>query len=101
MAHEVETMAFQGQTPWHGLGNRIEADASLDTWIEEAGFDWHIRPMELFAQALPEDEEGEDGKPAKGAKNVQPALLHVPDRVALVRSDNNFVLSSVSRRYKI
>lgn len=33
-------MAFVGDTPWHGLGQRLDPNASLDTWISQAGFDW-------------------------------------------------------------
>jgi hypothetical protein len=28
MAHLVETMAFTGQTPWHGLGNQLTPNPS-------------------------------------------------------------------------
>lgn len=47
MAHELYTqqngktaMAFVGETPWHGLGQRLTLDASTDQWIAEGGFDW-------------------------------------------------------------
>jgi len=49
MSHEVYTtaagkasMAFAGQTPWHGLGQKLTEDADLDTWIREAGLDYHL-----------------------------------------------------------
>ena len=29
MAHNVETMAYAGQVPWHGLGKRVLPDLSL------------------------------------------------------------------------
>jgi hypothetical protein len=29
MAHLVETMAFVGQTPWHGLGNQLTPNQPL------------------------------------------------------------------------
>lgn len=35
-----DAMAFVGQTPWHGLGQRLTRGASLDTWRTEAGLDW-------------------------------------------------------------
>jgi hypothetical protein len=30
MAHQVETMAFVGQTPWHGLGNQLTRNQPLE-----------------------------------------------------------------------
>ena len=26
MSHEVETMAYAGQVPWHGIGTKVAAD---------------------------------------------------------------------------
>ena len=44
MAAEVETMAFFGQVPWHGLGTALE-DADLYNWpsaCKKAGLDWDV-----------------------------------------------------------
>jgi len=47
MAHEIaktadgrDAMAYVGDTPWHGLGQVLTADASLDTWATESGLDF-------------------------------------------------------------
>lgn len=47
MAHEIATqtngkaaMAYVGQTPWHGLGQKVTQGAPIETWMQEAGFDW-------------------------------------------------------------
>ena len=37
MSHEVETMAFAGETPWHGLGNPITNDLTPEQMMEAAG----------------------------------------------------------------
>lgn len=33
MAHLIDTMAYTGQTPWHGLGNLLPPQQSLDIWL--------------------------------------------------------------------
>jgi phage/plasmid-like protein (TIGR03299 family) len=44
MAHEIDTMAFLGKTPWHGLGTALEASDLYD-WqrtCAKAGLDWEV-----------------------------------------------------------
>lgn len=43
MAHLVETMAYVGQTPWHGLGHQLPAQQPIEVWAQKAGMDWEIR----------------------------------------------------------
>ena len=51
MAHEIDMttgragMAYMGDTPWHGLGQKLTDGASLETWQQEAGLDWGRPPM--------------------------------------------------------
>ena len=49
MAHELTIrndgyaeMAFVGETPWHGLGQELEAGAGMEQWRKAAGMDWTI-----------------------------------------------------------
>lgn len=42
MAHLIETMAYANETPWHGLGNSLSPDSSIETWQEAAGLDWTV-----------------------------------------------------------
>ncbi|MCS3459590.1 hypothetical protein M2367_001732 [Aeromonas sp. BIGb0445] len=48
MAHLIDTMAYVGQTPWHGLGNLLPAQQSLDTWLHAAGMDWTIEQSDVM-----------------------------------------------------
>ncbi len=47
MAHEVESMAYVGEVPWHGLGVEVPEDISVDDMLVRAGLDWgvHCAPM--------------------------------------------------------
>ena len=37
MAHLVETMAYAGEVPWHGLGVAVSNDLSPNQMMEKAG----------------------------------------------------------------
>ena len=44
MAHEIETMAYFGRLPWHGLGTALE-ESDLYDWqaaSKKAGLDWTV-----------------------------------------------------------
>ena len=85
MAHLIDTMAYTGQTPWHGLGNILPAQQSLDTWLQAAGMDWTIEQSDVMF-------------------NVASDALHIrpySDSKVLYRSDTLTPLSVVSQRYNV
>jgi phage/plasmid-like protein (TIGR03299 family) len=58
MAHQLSItsegkaeMAFVGETPWHGLGQELSEDATIDTWKVEAGMNWQIESGPVMANA--------------------------------------------------
>jgi phage/plasmid-like protein (TIGR03299 family) len=50
MSHEVETMAYAGQVPWHGLGVPVSNDLTPTQMMEKAGLDWKVRELESFVE---------------------------------------------------
>jgi phage/plasmid-like protein (TIGR03299 family) len=49
MSHEIETMAFAGQTPWHGLGTVLAEEDAYD-WqavCRKSGLDWQVESVPL------------------------------------------------------
>lgn len=85
MAHLIETMAYTGQTPWHGLGNVLPPQQSLDIWQQAAGMDWTIEQSDVLY-------------------NVTSDALHIRPFVmskVLYRSDTLAPLSVVSKRYNV
>ena len=42
MAHLIESMAYVGDTPWHGLGQELSPKQPIEVWAKEAGMDWRI-----------------------------------------------------------
>lgn len=78
MSHEVETMAYAGTTPWHGLGVKVDADLSAAAMMQAAGLDWAVEKKKLRIV---------DGPTLK-------------DKMALVRSTDGAYLSTVGREWK-
>lgn len=87
MAHLIDSMAYVGDTPWHGLGNRLTEKQSIDVWAHEAGMDWKINetPVRFSAQHWSGGE----------------MLNSFADQKVLYRSDTLDALSVVSKRYKV
>jgi phage/plasmid-like protein (TIGR03299 family) len=87
MSHEIQTIAFINNEPWHGLGNRLTPNQSIERWQHQAGMDWQIKEAPVLFNA----EQGEG------------SLLNLrsnADSKVLYRSDNLEPLSVVSKRYQ-
>ena len=82
MAHNVETMAYAGQVPWHGLGKRVLPDLTPEQMLVEAGLDWEVVKTPLYY----EYDDGED--------------LEVPDRFALVRKHDGAYMDTVGANWR-
>lgn len=84
--HLVQSMAYVGQKPWHGLGNQLAANQPLEVWAERAGMNWRIESSEVRFVA--------------GTTGIG-AIHAFPDQKVLYRSDTKAPLSVVSSRYQV
>ncbi|MGM3411946.1 DUF932 domain-containing protein [Ralstonia holmesii] len=85
--HLVQSMAYVGQQPWHGLGNKLAPNQPVEVWAERAGMNWRI-------------EESEVRYVAAGHKNL--GSIHAfPEQKVLYRSDSRMPLAVVSARYQV
>ena len=50
MAHMVETMAYAGELPWHGLGEEVSNDLTPAQMMQKAGVDWEVHAVESFIE---------------------------------------------------
>ncbi|MDC4641961.1 DUF932 domain-containing protein [Acinetobacter baumannii] len=86
MAHQIENMAFVGQTPWHGLGNQLPQNQPIEIWAQQAGMDWRIESSNVSYMA--KNERGQN------------ILMPYEEQRVLYRSDTHAPLSVVSQRYQ-
>jgi len=89
MAHEIDfslgraAIAYTGKVPWHGYGEPMQDDMTLDEWRVQAGLDWEVERRQVHY---------------RDNVNIQ---CTIPKRRVLIRSDNQQPLSIVSDRYKV
>lgn len=48
MVANVETMFYVNETPWHGLGEKLDAPPTIQEAITLAGLDWEVGLKDLF-----------------------------------------------------
>lgn len=79
MSALVETMAYAGEVPWHGLGTKVPHDISTDEMLKKSGLDWSVEKVPTLVN-LPISPDKSGGYQPTGS-------------FALVRSSDNKVLA--------
>ena len=79
MAANVETMFYTRQTPWHGLGKKVDEAPDSRSALILAGLDWNVRQRKLIT---------DDNIPVEGY-------------LANVRDIDDKILGVVTDRYKV
>lgn len=85
MAHDIAIIngqaatAYQGETPWHNLGTRVDSMTSIAQAMAAATLDWTVEKQPVFLA---------DGRT-------------VPNRHAVVRDVDSAILGTVSDQYSL
>ncbi|MCM1235881.1 MAG: DUF932 domain-containing protein [Ruminococcus flavefaciens] len=79
MSAELESMFYVRETPWHGLGTRVEEALSSEEALIAAGLDWDVVQKKIYTE-----DAGE-----------------IPGFYANVRSSDNRTLGVVTKRYRV
>lgn len=88
MAHEIDfstgkaAVAWTNETPWHGLGQKLDENSSIETWVEAAQMNWDV--MGSPVQFITED-----------------GFKQYTGQQVLFRSDTKDPLSVVSSEFKV
>ena len=84
--HLVQSMAYVGHKPWHGLGNQLARQQPIEVWKQQAGMDWQIEESEV--------------RYVTGKRSVG-TIQAFPENKVLYRSDTKKPLAVVSRRFQV
>lgn len=82
MSHNIEirdgkaSMAWVGQTPWHGLGKKVHNDITSEEMLVEANLNWKVEKVPLFGKV--------------GGKNVK------ANHEFLIRDVDNRILDEIT-----
>jgi phage/plasmid-like protein (TIGR03299 family) len=82
----VETMAYAGETPWHGLGVRVEDTLTPQEMLIAADLDWTVSKRHLFTHAKPNVEDSDE-------------LIGVEQYSVLVRDSDNKTFGPCGPRF--
>ena len=93
MAHLVDkikgedSMAYVGALPWHGLGQKLEEGASIETWSAKAHLDWGVEET-VVQYNIPGFRE-------------TPIAMDFSNQKVLYRTDSSQPLAIVGKGYKV
>ncbi len=88
MAHMIEDnmIAYKNQTPWHGLGTLVNANATGNEMLAAAKMDWEVKRRQLAM---------------RGADGTGLLTAQLTNYRAIVRSDNDHVFNIATDSYQI
>ena len=86
MAHNVETMAWANEVPWHGLGVQVDNNLTPLQMQEAAQLDWTVSKRPSYTIDAPEWSE-------------DVGIMQTPNTFHIVRDSDNTVLSHCGRDY--
>lgn len=87
MSNNRANMAYVSETPWHGLGQKVDPNSTIEDWKIAAGLDWYIQKRPL----------------SYGYENLDGSREHkcYADRFAHIRSDTQEPLGIGSSKFQL
>ena len=89
MSHNVETMAYAGEVPWHGLGVPVSNDMSAYEMMEAAQLNWSVKKQPMYF--MPNEDN------SNWVNNSTGVL--VEDKMLLIREKDNMQLDVVGKNW--
>mgnify|MGYP003132082817 FL=1 len=86
MAHNIETMAYAGEVPWHGLGVKVGADLTPLEMLKQANLNWTVSKRSILTYNNADSEKADD-------------LIISDDYSVLVRDSDNSILGPCGPKF--
>ena len=86
MAAAVETMAYAGEVPWHGLGVKVDGNLTPKEMLDEAGLDWSVSKRDIFTYDNADSSKSQD-------------LIMAPNHSLLVRDSDNTIFGPCGPKF--
>lgn len=91
MAANVESMFYVRETPWHGLGTRVNEALNSEEALTAAGLDWNVIQEPIYT----ETEELIEGYKANVRDTDRQVLGVVTDRYKIVQNQLSDDMSDI------
>ena len=89
MAASVENMFYVRETPWHGLGTRVNEVLKSKEALTEAGLDWNVIQEPIYTKT----KELVEGYKANVRDTDRQVLGVVTDRYKIVQNEEAFAFT--------
>jgi phage/plasmid-like protein (TIGR03299 family) len=86
MAAAVETMAYAGEVPWHGLGVKVDGNLTPEEMLVQAGLDWSVSKRDIFTYDHADSDKSKD-------------LIMAPNHSLLVRDSDNQIFGPCGPKF--
>ena len=86
MAAAVETMAYAGEVPWHGLGVQVDSNLTPEEMLVQAGLDWTVSKRDIFTYDNADPDKADD-------------LIMAPNHSLLVRDSDNQIFGPCGPKF--
>lgn len=91
MVANIDTMAYVGEKPWHGLGTEVPNIMTAEEAIVAGGLNWNVEKKPIYFENIIAEEGG-----VRRSNDVL-----IPDKFATVRMDKNIPLGVVGKQYTV
>ena len=101
MSHEIDSLMYVRQVPWHGLGVNVDNEPTSEAALIYAGLNWNVeqRPLGFLDQIHKPQVKEIHGQNVEVPGHA--VIRDVPGWFANVRDNDLAVLGVVSKQYKI
>ena len=113
MAHELAThankeimMAYRGESPWHGLGQKVADNLTGEEFLNAANLNWQTLTAPMVSKVKIDDGSEATGWDHEADKAIltpkyKEMEIQVPNMKAIYRSDTGQIMGATSEAFEV